>query len=92
MARDSKSPAVAKPEKPPPPPPSRWQVSLGSRHIEVTAVFAAVSTHGALTFKDGTNQLVKGFAFGEWSTVEMVDDPFGNTLVADRAARTAQPA
>jgi hypothetical protein len=83
MAKSKPDPAP-KPEKPPAPPPSTWRVTLGSQQVRVTAIYAAISTHGALTFKDASNQLVKGFAFGEWSTVEMVGDSFGNALI-DRA-------
>lgn len=38
------------------------------------------------------SQIVKAFGAGQWDTVEMIDDPFANALVADVAVGAARSA
>jgi hypothetical protein len=37
-------------------------------------------TQGALAFRDADGELIKAFAHGDWSSVEMLEDPFGNAM------------
>jgi hypothetical protein len=76
------------PEKPPPPPPSKWRVTLAAdaAPLDVLATSAVISTAGVLLFKGGPdgNQLLRALAAGEWRSAELIGDPLGNAMVAER--------
>jgi hypothetical protein len=56
-------------------------VVINGRPREVRAVFAKLSTRGVLVFTDGQGNAVKAFAADTWSSVESLEDPFGNPIV-----------
>ena len=44
-------------------------------------MFGKLSTRGVLTFTDRKGNALKAFAADTWSSVESLEDPFGNPIV-----------
>jgi hypothetical protein len=77
--RPSRPPRVEH-EQGPAPAPATWRVEASDGALEVTAVYATVSTQGALVFKNAEGQLIEGFAFGSWRTVKMIGKATAATI------------
>jgi hypothetical protein len=67
----------ATPAPKPPFAPSPWRVIAIACSFEVRAIPAAISTQGAIVFRDGDGATDQDFAHGDWPSVEMPHDPFG---------------